>query len=75
MLDRVSDPVAFSYLYDRPAKKLTTVHDRPELAVKASPADPSRSRPATTDARRLLSLPPVPDKDGNGRPDKPLRWC
>ena len=74
MVDRVSEPVAF-YLYDRPAKKLTKLFTtRPELEGKAL----ASMHPVEIKARdgltlvAYLSLPPGTDKDGNGRPDKPL---
>ena len=74
MVDRVSEPVTF-YLYDRPAKKLTRLFTtRPELEGKAlasmHPVE-IKSRDGLT-LVAYLSLPPGTDKDGNGRPDKPL---
>ncbi len=74
MVDRVSEPVTF-YLYDRPAKKLTKLFTtRPELEGKAlasmHPVE-IKSRDGLT-LVAYLSLPPGTDKDGNGRPDKPL---
>ena len=74
MIDRVSEPVAF-YLYDRPARKLTRLFTtRPELEGKTL----ASMHPVEIKARdgltlvAYLSLPPGTDKDGNGRPDKPL---
>ena len=74
LIDRVSEPVAF-YLYERPAKKLTRLFTtRPELEGKAL----ASMHPVEIKARdgltlvAYLSLPPGTDKDGNGRPDKPL---
>ena len=74
MVDRVSEPVAF-YLYDRPAKKFTKLFTtRPELEGKTL----ASMHPIEIKARdgltlvAYLSLPPGTDKDGNGRPDKPL---
>jgi dipeptidyl aminopeptidase/acylaminoacyl peptidase len=73
-VDRVSEPVAF-YLYERPAKKLTKLFTtRPELEGKQL----ASMHPVEIKARdgltlvAYLSLPPGTDKDGNGRPDKPL---
>jgi dipeptidyl aminopeptidase/acylaminoacyl peptidase len=73
-IDRVSEPIAF-YLYDRPAKKLTKLFTtRPELEGKQL----ASMHPIEIKARdgltlvAYLSLPPGTDKDGNGRPDKPL---
>src|SRR5688572_20552847 len=74
MVDRVSEPVTF-YLYDRPAKKLTRLFTtRPELEGKAlasmHPVE-IKSRDGLT-LVAYLSLPPGTDKNGDGRPDKPL---
>ena len=74
MVDRVSEPVAF-YLYDRTAKKLTKLFaTRPELEGKTlasmHPVE-IKSRDGLT-LVAYLSLPPGTDRDGNGRPDKPL---
>ena len=73
-IDRVSEPVAF-YLYDRPARKLTKLFTtRPELEGKTL----ASMHPVEIRARdgltlvAYLSLPPGTDKDGDGRPDKPL---
>jgi dipeptidyl aminopeptidase/acylaminoacyl peptidase len=74
MVDRVSEPVAF-YLYDRSAKTLTRLFTtRPELEGKRL----ASMHPVEIKARdgltltAYLSLPPGTDKDGDGRPDKPL---
>ena len=74
LIDRVSEPVTF-YLYERPAKKLTRLFTtRPELEGKVlasmHPVE-IRSRDGLT-LVAYLSLPPGTDRDGNGRPDKPL---
>lgn len=73
-IDRVSEPVAF-YLYDRPARKLTKLFTtRPELEGKTL----ASMHPVEIRARdgltlvAYLSLPPGTDKDGDGRPNKPL---
>jgi dipeptidyl aminopeptidase/acylaminoacyl peptidase len=73
-VDRVTEPVAF-YLYDRPAKKLTKLFSaRPDL--EGRPLAPMhalelKSRDGLT-LVSYLSLPVGADKDGNGRPERPV---
>ncbi len=73
-VDRVSEPVAF-YLYDRGAKKLTRLFSaRPDLEGRAL-APMSAVEIGSRDGLVLpayLSLPPGADRDGDGRPEKPL---
>ncbi|HEX4885314.1 MAG TPA: S9 family peptidase [Casimicrobiaceae bacterium] len=74
IVDRVSEPVSF-FLYDRQGPKLTRLFStRPELEGKAlAPmrAVEIKSRDGMT-LVSYLSLPPGSDRNGDGRPDKPL---
>lgn len=74
LVDRVNEPVSF-YMYDRQGKKLTKLFTaRPELEGKPlAPMHPVeiRSRDGLT-LVSYLSLPPGSDRNGDGRPDKPL---
>jgi len=74
MVDRVSEPVTY-YLYDRGTKKLTRLFTaRPELEGRAL-APMSGIEIRSRDGLVLpsyLSLPPGTDRDGDGKPDKPL---
>lgn len=74
VVDRVTEPVTF-YLYDRTKKTLTRLFvTRPELEGKQlAPMHPVsiKSRDGLT-LPSYLSLPPGSDKDGDGRPDKPI---
>jgi dipeptidyl aminopeptidase/acylaminoacyl peptidase len=74
IVDRVSEPVSF-FLYDRQGPKLTRLFStRPELEGKAlAPmrAVEIKSRDGMT-LVSYLSLPPGADRNGDGRPDKPL---
>lgn len=74
VVDRVTEPVTF-YLYDRTKKTLTKLFvTRPELEGKRlAPmhAVEIKSRDGLT-LVSMLSLPPGSDKDGDGRPDKPV---
>jgi dipeptidyl aminopeptidase/acylaminoacyl peptidase len=74
MVDRVSEPVSF-HLYDRQAKKLVKLFTaRPDLEGKPL----ASMRPVEIKSRdgltlvSYLSLPPGADRNGDGRPDKPL---
>jgi dipeptidyl aminopeptidase/acylaminoacyl peptidase len=73
-VDRVSEPVTF-YLYDRGAKKLARLFTaRPDLEGRAlAPMGTYeiRSRDGLV-LPSYLSLPPGADRDGDGRPDRPL---
>jgi len=73
-VDRVSEPLTF-YLYDRTAKKLTRLFTaRPDLEGRAlAPMGTFeiRSRDGLV-LPTYLSLPPGADRNGDGRPEKPL---
>lgn len=73
-IDRVVEPIAF-YLYDRQERKLAKLFSaRPDLEGKplaSMHALEIRSRDGLP-LVSYLSFPAGADKDGNGRPDKPL---